>query len=516
MTMFKVTGADDFEAAAQWAQKSHSLGPKGGRTLSAILQEERESEDEMKRKKKAEELAANEALADSVLHGIFLKLNERRIRAIDLFRKIDTSADGNCSIEEFKAGLTWMGFEASEEEHQALMGRLDKDDSGGVSLKEFDRAIKAVERKRADPENTAKMVARRARDAAIAMKSARSVDESLTFGATSQEDGVSFAKGGTILPHPGRSPRNPLGYIPMHTEPAEPMVAADEIMLKIIRKMNARKYRSIDFFRTMDRDDSGVVTAEEFQIGLRKLGLDSEKQDIDLDVIVKHLDKDGSGDIAGTEFNKAAKMAVKKAKREGRTGELETWGRSPDKSFLSTFSWAQKSLKAHGGSLSERSSRMTSPWVTASLGPRDTFGSHRIGDGSCYDASIVRERVFDSALSGAHPTSLKMPKLPLHKTVYKKAYFDGRFEKEPSAAPHPTMLLGKNRDRCLTATRNKFVPTSYGSVRNFHNTPLMQSSVDQAVFNRDMDCSGEDKWDDHFIALYADRAGVPSWSHSKF
>ena len=31
---------------------------------------------------------------------------------------------------------------------------------------------------------------------------------------------------------------------------------------------------------------------EEFQIGLRKLGLDSDKQDIDLDVIVKHLDKD--------------------------------------------------------------------------------------------------------------------------------------------------------------------------------------------------------------------------------
>merc|ERR1711977_526008 len=148
-------------------------------------------------------------------------------------------------------------------------------------------------------------------------------------------------------------------------------------------------------------------------------------------------------------------------------------------------------MKAHG-SLTDRSARSTRlphPWSSASAGPRGHVDSTVIGSGSIYDASIHRERVFDSASSGAHPTSTKMPKLPLHKTVYKKAYFDGRFEKEPTNVPHPKMM--HKRDRCETATRGKFIqpPIGSGGVRSFHNTPMMQSSVDQAVFNRDMDFS---------------------------
>ena len=58
---------------------------------------------------------------------------------------------------------------------------------------------------------------------------------------------------------------------------------------------------------------------------------------------------------------------------------------------------------------------------------------------------VSRGRLFDSACSGAHPTSTKMPKLPLHKTIYPKAYCDGRFENEPTHVPHPKLLIGKDR-----------------------------------------------------------------------
>lgn len=79
--------------------------------------------------------------------------------------------------------------------------------------------------------------------------------------------------------------------------------------------------------------------------------------------------------------------------------------------------------------------------------------------------------------------------------------------------PHPDMM--QKRDRCPTATRGKFVCVPYGGVKSFHNTPMMQSSVDQAVFNRDMDFSGDTKFDEDFMQMYADAAGMPSWYYHK-
>lgn len=49
------------------------------------------------------------------------------------------------------------------------------------------------------------------------------------------------------------------------------------------------------------------------------------------------------------------------------------------------------------------------------------------------------------------------------------------------------------------------------SVRTFENSPMMQSTVDQVVFGRDMDYSGETKFDDEFIHMYVGSAGKPSW-----
>merc|ERR1719158_2562458 len=48
-------------------------------------------------------------------------------------------------------------------------------------------------------------------------------------------------------------------------------------------------------------------------------------------------------------------------------------------------------------------------------------------------------------------------------------------------------------------------------VRTFNNTPLMKSSVDQVVFNRDVDKSGENKFDEEFIRQFVGMAGLASW-----
>jgi len=68
------------------------------------------------------------------------------MRATDLFKKMDTSGDGSLEAEELRAGLADMGFKATDAEFAVIMARVDKDGGGDVSLKEFDRAIKAAEK----------------------------------------------------------------------------------------------------------------------------------------------------------------------------------------------------------------------------------------------------------------------------------------------------------------------------------------------------------------------------------
>lgn len=494
--------------------------------LISALREEEEAERAKAKKKEEEAAAAVEAMADDVLHRILRKLQENRMRPIDLFRKIGSRGDEGCDAHQLCDGLLWMGFEPSAKEFEVLMGRLDKDGTEGVTMKTFDMALKAAERKRADPIQTAAKVNRRAHTALAALRSARPAVVAACDGCGhkfEENDESEHCKYcGTKRPDTERTVRKLLGYTPVVSSITEPMTAADEFMLKIVAQMNARKYRSIDFFRTMDRDSSGIVSEEEFKVGLKKMGMKPSKQEFDL--VMARLDEDGSGEVSGTEFDKAAKMVVKKAKMDGRFDELDTWragscaGSTGDPFLvsMSSFNWHQRSIRATpSGSFTERSARLHGQWSAASGGPHARSDSMPIGNGSIYDTSVSRERYFDSACSGAHPTSTKMPPLPLHKTVYKKAYFDGRFGKEPSTVPHPKMLRSNEMDRCLTATRGKFFNSHRGSVRTYHNTPMMQSSVDQAVFNRDMDFSGDSKFDQNFMALYKGCAGMSSWFSSK-
>jgi hypothetical protein len=82
------------------------------------------------------------AAATEVLLALNDKLLEKRMRSVDLFRKIDESGDGVVSPEEFLAGLEKFGFSTSSNEFEALMKVLDRDGDGEVDFREFDKAIK--------------------------------------------------------------------------------------------------------------------------------------------------------------------------------------------------------------------------------------------------------------------------------------------------------------------------------------------------------------------------------------
>lgn len=83
---------------------------------------------------------------DDVMRTLVEKLNGKKMRATDLFKKIDTSGDGSLDADELRQGIVDIGLKLTDAEFAVVMARVDKDGGGDVSLKEFDRAIKAAEK----------------------------------------------------------------------------------------------------------------------------------------------------------------------------------------------------------------------------------------------------------------------------------------------------------------------------------------------------------------------------------
>eukprot|EP00927_Polykrikos_kofoidii_P028171 TRINITY_DN24637_c0_g1_i1.p1 TRINITY_DN24637_c0_g1~~TRINITY_DN24637_c0_g1_i1.p1 ORF type:complete len:332 (-),score=90.72 TRINITY_DN24637_c0_g1_i1:176-1084(-) len=84
--------------------------------------------------------------ADDVLRALMEVLTAKKVRPAELFRKIDTSGDGSLEADELRQGFADMGFKTTDEEFAAIMPRFDKDGGGDVSLREFERAMKAAEK----------------------------------------------------------------------------------------------------------------------------------------------------------------------------------------------------------------------------------------------------------------------------------------------------------------------------------------------------------------------------------
>jgi len=91
-------------------------------------------------------MAASEMDADEILRQLAILLKKKRMRISDLFNKLDASGDGTLEPIEIQEGLRQLGMDVSEAEFGLLMVKLDKDGGGDVSLKEFDRALKAAEK----------------------------------------------------------------------------------------------------------------------------------------------------------------------------------------------------------------------------------------------------------------------------------------------------------------------------------------------------------------------------------
>ena len=55
------------------------------------------------------------------------------------FKKFDADGDGDCTLDEFRAAVAEMSVDISSSEMDAMLGHLDSDHDGKVSLAEFMR-----------------------------------------------------------------------------------------------------------------------------------------------------------------------------------------------------------------------------------------------------------------------------------------------------------------------------------------------------------------------------------------
>lgn len=100
------------------------------------------------------------------------------------------------------------------------------------------------------------------------------------------------------------------------------------------------------------------------------------------------------------------------------------------------------------------------------------------------------------------------PNTPLMQSVVDQVVF-GRDMDASGADQFDEEFMGMYEGAGLSSQELSRLAMQQG-IKSFQNIPTMQSVVDQVVFGRDMDFSGEDKFDSSFYSMYEGAAGKPT------
>ena len=174
--------------------------------------------------------------AAAALEQIKHALREHSVTMVSLFRDLDVDQDGMIILQEFERGLQNLGLSAPASAIQGIYEHLDADGSGRLSLKELNAVFSDA----------------------------------------------------TVL--------KPLSSIDLDESPGAP-----PIVEQLHSALMTNAVKIISLFKAWDQNADGVVTCDEFELGLRVLGLDVPRQCIQ--ELHASWDDDGSGKLSLKELS---------------------------------------------------------------------------------------------------------------------------------------------------------------------------------------------------------------------
>lgn len=200
-----------------------------------------------------------------ILYSLRDALKRSSDRTLDLFKAWDEDGSGEISAQEFRKLLRSIGFEASNEEFNALFAKLDfVDQSGNVSYLELHRKLK---QQPSLPDDSVQ------REIAISAHQQRTYRR-----GTNLMDKVELDAKALDAPTASGMARQLRGLLRNHVT------------------------RVMDLFRAFDEDNSGMVDRREFLLGMRSLGVRVPKAVINS--IFDSFDVDGNEQLEYRELKR--------------------------------------------------------------------------------------------------------------------------------------------------------------------------------------------------------------------
>ncbi|CAK9046020.1 unnamed protein product [Durusdinium trenchii] len=475
--------------------------------------------------------------AHEVLQSLRETLNRTQIGAAELIRKFQVDDQGTCDATAFRNALSDLGLDLADERFDSLVNVLDKDNEGRIMLKHLEARLNRTSSKQVRTQ------------VSVMWKDRDAISEAGDGTARVGDWLPSEDKHGCLTERERRMNSHRRRPVQL-----EPMTRSDFVMANIKGVLNRRKIRSVEIFRFLDTNGNGGVSPEELARGLHRLGV-HKLRDSELEEVVASLDTDRSGDISLTEFDKALRLAEKKARAEGRTDLVDKWKVPPELmlDYGQKYDWSKRTLKFDGrftgqddtlssGKVTSRdidqslhsldfdpddleesktsqwtskSSKSTllnaSRWLQASRGPLGAAISAPIGCGSLHDNFIFRQRLVDNTWA-SRPPKIEHERLPLYRYGrFRRAIAETRWGAEPVEVPEAML---KTRDGCLEASRPRRLTDLDRGREKFH-APLLKSVIDTVVFGHDLDFSNDKTCNETFKAKFEGAYGRASWFTSE-
>ena len=140
---------------------------------------------------------------------------EKRMRLVDVFQKMDLNGDGMISMKEFRKHLISMNLRVGDEELKQFFGALDPSGCGVLNYNDFKESFTALEKQAQDHKKEENLAKKRALETSSQIEEAsRSLAEKAKemFGAAHVADAFDNNKSGSIDRHEFETAAKALGF----------------------------------------------------------------------------------------------------------------------------------------------------------------------------------------------------------------------------------------------------------------------------------------------------------------